>query len=70
MKRLRRRIVASDSPLAHECILSPNDLVDLLKMIPELQGCNISIEDSPTGSIVILVGDMAFEVSDVSQPIV
>lgn len=64
MIRLRRRIVASSNPLAEECILSPNDLVDLLKMIPELQGYNISIEDSPTGSIVIFVGDMAFEVSD------
>ncbi len=64
MKRLRRKIVASSNPLAEECILSPTDIVDLLKMIPELQGCNISIEDSPTGSLLFVVGENVFEVSD------
>lgn len=69
MKRLRRRICASTNPLANECIMTPTDIIDFLSQIPELQRCAISLEDSPTGSLLFVVGDNAFELVDSAQAV-
>ncbi len=69
MKRLRRRICASTNPLANECIMTPTDIIDFLSQIPELHGCAVSLEDSPTGSLLFVVGDNAFELVDSAQAV-
>lgn len=69
MKRLRRRICASTNPLANECIMTPTDIIDFLSQIPELHGCSISLEDSPTGSLLFVVGENVFELADSAQTV-
>ncbi|MCI8332311.1 MAG: hypothetical protein HFE78_05760 [Clostridiales bacterium] len=69
MLRLKRRVTASTSQLANQHVMSPNEIVDFLSQILELNGCAISLEDSPTGSLLFVVGDNAYELVDATETV-
>lgn len=69
MKKLKRPICASNNPLANKCVITPNDVVKLLTQIPELKNCNVSLKDSRTGAILLIVGEHSYKITEAQQAI-
>lgn len=66
MKKLKRRICASNNPLANENIITPMEVIELLSQLPELKGCKVSLQNSSTGSLLFAIGNNLYEVEDKS----
>lgn len=58
MKKLLRKITACDN--ISTIVLTPTDVVNMLKQIPELSNCNVSLTDMPDGDVEITIGENIF----------
>lgn len=65
MKRLiRNSIAASTSTRTDDLIFTLRDIVCFLKMIDQLNGCNISLTQNDTGHSQIIIDDKIYDFSE------
>lgn len=57
MKRLIRNSITASTDVLYEPIFTPNQLVEFMQEIDELQNLYIAIKDNPDGSFELTVGD-------------
>lgn len=70
MKRLKRRIVASENVFDDSYSFKPTEVAELLSQIAELRGIDISLEKSDSGNLRFCIGDSIYEIVDSALPTV
>lgn len=60
MKKLIRKVTASNNVPADQCMFTPADVIALLLQIKELSGGNISLEEAPNGIPEFVIGNSAY----------
>ena len=66
MKRFRNSIKAARSIRPSRCVFTPDEVAQLLMQINELQGYDISFEETEDGAAQFTIGDSVYSVMDIA----
>ena len=66
MKRFRNSVKAARSVRPGSCVFTPDEVAQLLMQIDELQGYDISFEETEDGTAQFTIGDSVYSVMDIA----
>lgn len=66
MKRFRNSVKAARSVRPGSCVFTPDEVAGLLMQINELQGYDISFEETEDGAAQFTIGDSVYSVMDIA----
>ena len=66
MKRFRNSVKAARSVRPSHCVFTPDEVAGLLMQINELQGYDISFEETEDGAAHFTIGDSVYSVMDIA----
>lgn len=66
MKRFRNSVKAARSVRPGSCVFTPDEVAQLLMQINELQGYDISFEETEDGTAQFTIGDSVYSVMDIA----
>lgn len=66
MKRFRNSVKAARSVRPGSCVFTPDEVAQLLMQIDELQGYDISFEETEDGAAHFTIGDSVYSVMDIA----
>lgn len=66
MKRFRNSVKAARSVRPGSCVFTPDEVAQLLMQIDELQGYDISFEETEDGAAQFTIGDSVYSVMDIA----
>ena len=66
MKRFRNSVKAARSVRPGSCVFTPDEVAQLLMQINELQGYDISFEETEDGTAQFNIGDSVYSVMDIA----
>mgnify|MGYP000339761370 CR=1 FL=1 len=69
MKRFRNSVKAARSVRPGSCVFTPDEVAQLLMQIDELQGYDISFEETENGTAQFTIGDSVYSVMDIAPVI-
>ena len=69
MKRFRNSVKAARSIRTSSCVFTPDEVAQLLMQIDELQGYDISFEETEDGAAQFTIGDSVYSVMDIAPVI-
>ena len=69
MKRFRNSVKAARSIRPSRCVFTPDEVARLLMQISELQGYDISFEETENGTAQFTIGDSVYSVMDIAPVI-
>lgn len=67
MKRFKNSIKAARNINSNRCVFTPNEVAQLLMQINELQGYDISFEETEDGAAHFTIGDSIYSVMDIAD---
>jgi len=68
MKRLLKTVSAGTGlTFQDKTIFSPTDLINILSEIEELQKSNVGLKPGQDGTLILIVGDNEYELTDRAQ---
>ena len=69
MKRFRNSVKAARSVRPGSCVFTRDEVAQLLMQIDELQGYDISFEETENGTAQFTIGDSVYSVMDIAPVI-